>query len=92
MKCRYDLDGGRVLEVVEERTESACNALIEQALTPKQQINVTGVALDRWRKAYANAVTEKLPQAVIVHDKFHISQHLSQAVDAIRRQKNKALP
>ncbi len=86
----YDLEGGRVLEVVEERTESACNTLIEQALTHKQQISVTAVALDMW-KAYANAVTEKLPQAVIVHDKFHISQHLNQAVDTVRRQENKAL-
>jgi len=86
----YDLAGGRVLEVVEERTEQACNTLIEQALTPKQQAGVTAVALDMW-KAYANAVEEKLPQAVIVHDKFHISQHLNKAVDQVRRQENKAL-
>ena len=55
----YDLEGGRVLEVVEERTEQACHMLIEQ-----QQARVTAVALDMW-KAYANAVTEKLPQAAI---------------------------
>jgi len=86
----YDLDDGRVLEVVEERTQEACNTLIEQALTKKQQANVTAVALDMW-KAYANAVEEKLPQAVIVHDKFHISQHLNEAVDQVRRKENKAL-
>ncbi len=86
----YDLEGGRVLEVVEERTEQACHTLIEQALTHKQQAKVTAVALDMW-KAYANAVTEKLPQAAIVHDKFHISQHLNEAVDKVRRQENKEL-
>ncbi len=86
----YDLEGRRVLEVVEERTEQACHTLIEQALTHKQQARVTAVALDMW-KAYANAVTEKLPQAVIVHDKFHISQHLNKAVDKVRRQENKVL-
>ncbi len=86
----YDLEGGRVLEVVEERTEQACHTLIEQALTHKQQARVTAVALDMW-KAYANAVTEKLPQAAIVHDKFHISQHLNKAVDKVRRQENKEL-
>jgi len=86
----YDLDGGRVLEVIEERTQEACNTLIEQALTKKQQAHVTAVALDMW-KAYANAVEEKLPQAVIVHDKFHISQHLNEAVDQVRRKENKAL-
>ncbi len=55
----YDLESGRVLEVVEERTEQACNTLIEQALTHKQQANVSAVALDMW-KAYANAVTKTL--------------------------------
>jgi len=85
-----DLKGKRVLDVVEERTEAACNTLIEQALTESQQKQVTAVALDMW-KAYANAVTEKLPQADIVHDKFHISQHLNEAVDRVRRQENKEL-
>ena len=42
-------------------------------------------------KAYGNAVEEKLPQADIVHDRFHISQHLNEAVDKVRRQENKAL-
>jgi transposase len=85
-----DLEGGRVLDVVEERTETACKALIEQALTESQQAHVTAVALDMW-KAYANAVVEKLPDAVIVHDRFHVSQHLNEAVDKVRRQENKQL-
>lgn len=84
------LEGGRVLEVVEERTESACRTLITQALSASQQAQVTAVALDMW-KAYANAVAETLPQADIVHDRFHISQHLNEAVDIVRRQENKAL-
>jgi len=82
-----DLNGGRVLDVVEERTEVACNTLISRALTTSQQAQVTAVALDMW-KAYANAVTEKLPQADIVHDRFHISQHLNEAVDQVRRKEN----
>jgi transposase len=85
-----DLQGGRVLDVVEERTEAACKTLISKALTATQQTQVTAVALDMW-KAYANAVNEKLPQADIVHDRFHISQHLNEAVDKVRRQENKAL-
>ena len=85
-----DLQGGRVMDVVEERTETACKTLISQALTAKQQTQVTAVALDMW-KAYANAVNEKLPQADIVHDRFHISQHLNEAVDKVRRQENKVL-
>ncbi len=85
-----DLQQGRVLDVVENRTEEACKALIEQSLTEKQQQQVTAVALDMW-KAYRNAVEAKLPQADIVHDRFHISQHLNEAVDKVRRQENKEL-
>jgi len=85
-----DLGGGRVLDVVENRTESDCKTLISKALTEVQQTQVTAVALDMW-KAYANAVEAKLPQADIVHDRFHISQHLNEAVDRVRKEENKRL-
>jgi transposase len=85
-----DLEGGRVLEVVEGRTEQACKALISQGLSTSQQPKVKAVALDMW-KAYANAVREQLPQADIVHDRFHISQHLNMAVNMVRKSENKKL-
>lgn len=85
-----DLEQGRVLDVVEERTEEACKTLIDMALTPSQQEQVTAVAMDMWL-AYANAVGEKLPQAAIVHDRFHISKHLNEAVDKVRRRENRQL-
>lgn len=85
-----DLEQGRILDVVEERKETSCKALLEKALTDDQREQVTAVALDMW-KAYANAVGELLPQAAIVHDRFHISQHLNQAVDQVRRAENKQL-
>jgi transposase len=85
-----DLQGGRVLDVVEERTEVACKALISKALTLRQQSQVAAVAPDMW-KAYANAVAEKMPQADIVHDRFHISQHLNEAVDKARRKESRQL-
>lgn len=85
-----DLEQGRVLDVVEERKESACKMLLEQALTEDQREQVTAVALDMW-KAFANAVGDLLPQAAIVHDRFHISQHLNQSVDQVRRAENKQL-
>ena len=85
-----DLQQGRVLDVVENRTEEACKSLIEQSLSETQQQQVTAVALDMW-KAYRNTVEKKLPQADIVHDRFHISQHLNEAVDKVRRQENKEL-
>lgn len=85
-----NLNAGRVLDVVEERTEVATKALLDKALNTQQQAQVKAVALDMW-KPFANAVNEKMPQADIVHDRFHISQHINQAVDRVRRQENKAL-
>ena len=70
-----DLQQGRVLDVVEDRTEAACKALIEQSLTTEQQQQVTGVAVDMW-KAYRHAVEKKLPRADIVHARFHIRASL----------------
>lgn len=85
-----DLNAGRVLEVIEERTEMACKDLLEKALSAEQREHVVAVAMDMW-PAYANAVEDHLPDAMIVHDRFHISQHLNEAVDKVRRQENKSL-
>lgn len=85
-----DLGKGRVIDVVEDRTEAACQTLLEQALSKRQRTRVKAVAMDMWL-AYTNAVTETLPQAAIVHDRFHISKHLNEAVDKVRRQEHKAL-
>ena len=85
-----DLEGSRVLEVVEERTEVACRSLLEAALTEKQRSQVEAVALDMW-PAFASAVEATLEKAVIVHDRFHVSKYLNEAVDLVRRQENKEL-
>ena len=46
--------------------------------------------MDMWR-AYIKAAESYLPDADIVHDRFHISQHLNQAIDKVRRQEHKIL-
>jgi transposase len=85
-----DLDQGRVLDVVEDRTEEEAKRLLQKGLSTAQRERVEAVALDMW-PAYANAVNELLPSADIVHDRFHISQHLNQSVDLVRRQENREL-
>lgn len=84
-----DLDGGRVLEVSEGRDEAAANRLWN-SLSTSQKEGVEAVAMDMWQ-AYANAAATHAPQAEIVHDKFHISKHLNEAVDQVRRTEHKAL-
>ena len=90
VSCLVDLKGSRVLDVVENRTEQACKELIEAALSKGQRKKVKAVALDMWQ-AYANAVSQTLPEADIVHDRFHISQHLNEAVNKIRSEEHKQL-
>jgi transposase len=85
-----DLDQGRVLDVVQERTEEAANSLLKQGLTTSQRAKVEAVAVDMW-PAFANAIHATLPSAVIVHDRFHVSQHLNQAVDLVRKQESRQL-
>jgi len=84
-----DLERSRVLEVAEGRDQSACDKLFE-GLTEEQLKQVKAIAMDMWR-AYLKAAESYLPDADIVHDRFHISQHLNQAIDKVRRQEHKAL-
>jgi transposase len=84
-----DLDGSRVLDVVPERTQAAAETVL-QTLTAEQRQEVRAVAADML-PAYANAVAHQLPNAELVHDKFHVAKHLGEAVDQVRRAENKAL-
>jgi transposase len=84
-----DLEGKRVLEVVKDRTEqSAREALLSLPEAVRQ--SVEAVALDMW-KPFINAAQEVLPQAALVHDKFHIVAMLGEGVDTVRRQEQRQL-
>src|SRR6266849_3961901 len=84
-----DLDGSRVLDVAPERTREAAESVLE-TLSDEQRQEVKAVAADML-PAYAAAVAAKTPQADLVHDKFHVAKHLTEAVDKVRRAENKAL-
>jgi transposase len=84
-----DLMGHRVLEVVEGHTEEAADGLWEK-LPDEHVEQIEAVAVDMW-SAFVNSVETNAPQAEIVHDRFHISKHLNDAVDQVRRQEHKAL-
>jgi len=79
-----DIEGRRILEVVDGRTSEAAKTLITEGLNPIQREMVCGVAMDMSAQ-YQAAVKALLPNADIVFDKFHIAQHLSDAVDAVRK-------
>jgi transposase len=84
-----DLDGSRVLEVTENRTQEAADQLWN-SLPEAQRGQVLAVSMDMWQPYLASTRTNA-PKAEIVHDKFHVSKQLNEAVDRVRRQENKAL-
>ena len=85
-----DLENSRVLEVVEGREGNAADQLITKALDEKQREAVCAVAIDM-SAPYIKAIKEHLKHADIVHDRFHISKHLGEAVDKTRRREHALL-
>lgn len=84
-----DLDEGRVLDVVAGRKQVCAEQLL-LSLSAEQRAWAFAVAMDMW-PAFMNAAAEHLPQATIVHDKFHVVKHLGDAVDKVRKQEHAAL-
>lgn len=84
-----DLEGSRVLEVEPGRDQAAAVMLLA-TLSEEQRAQVEAVAVDM-AGFYVAATEAALPQAAIVHDKFHIAKHLGEAVDQVRRAEHKAL-
>jgi transposase len=80
----------RVLDVVEGYSTEDANRLLKQALTPLQLKQVESVTMDMW-DAFQRAQRETLPEADIVHDRFHIAKYLGNAVDLTRRQEHRRL-
>jgi transposase len=78
-----DIDRSRVLDLVPERTIKATVSLLG-TLSSSQCASVEAVAMDMW-PAYISATSACLPQADIVHDRFHVSKYLGQPGMAYQR-------
>ena len=59
-------------------------------LTEDQKKSIEAVAMDMWAP-FMTVANEVLPDADIVHDKFHIKAYLNKAVDAVRREEHTEL-
>ena len=84
-----DLEESRVLDVVEDRTAEAAGQLWD-TLSAEQKQAVEAVAVDMW-EPFIQTIQTQVPEADIVHDKFHVSKYLGEAVDKVRRQEHKEL-
>jgi transposase len=86
-----DLTRNRVLYVAEDRKQSSLDGFWN-TLSEEQQKGIEAVAMDMW-DPYVASVRAHVEDAdrKIVFDKFHVAQHLGQAVDDVRRKENKEL-
>jgi transposase len=85
----HDVVGRRVLEVVPERTRKAAD-MLWAGIPAAQRQGVAAVAVDMW-EPYLEATRAAVPQAAIVHDKFHCAKELNKAVDLVRRREQREL-
>jgi transposase len=86
-----DLDRSTVEYVSEDRTTESL-AGYYRSLSVERCQSIEAVAMDMW-EAYVKATLEAVPLAAdkIVFDRFHIMQHLNEAVDKVRRQEHRVL-
>lgn len=78
----YDLHEKRLLWSGEGRTQDTLKEFFNEHEETIR--NVKAVCCDMWQP-YVDMVKKYLPDATLVFDKFHITQHLMQAVDEVRR-------
>jgi hypothetical protein len=85
MTVVYQIDAGcrRLLWIGQRRTEKTLRLGL-QALGPEVVQGLRFVCSDMW-KPYLNVLATEAGQALHVLDRFHITQHMNQAVDHVRR-------
>lgn len=79
---------GCVLDVEDGRKKESVRLLLDKCLTHKQQKDIQTISMDMW-KAYLTVAKEKLPNAEIVHDRFHLVKYLNDAIDKVRKREVK---
>jgi transposase len=84
-----DLEESRVLEVVDGRTEQSADALWN-TLGDETLQSIEAVAMDMW-EAFMKSTRLNVPQALIVHDRFHIAGYLTKAVNEVRSKEHRKL-
>lgn len=87
----HDPEQGVVVHLADGRGRE-CLDTFYKSFPEEERTAVEAVTMDMW-EAYIVSTVDYIPGAEkkIAFDKFHIAQHLSKAVDQVRRQENKVL-
>ena len=81
----YDLERRVLLWVGDDRTEEAVRPFFTEEMGKRRCQTLRVVCMDMWAP-YAKLVRDHAVNAQILFDRFHIVKHLSDAVDAARRE------
>ncbi|MEW6501417.1 MAG: ISL3 family transposase [Thermodesulfobacteriota bacterium] len=86
-----DLENSKVEGVTFGRDNVSLESYFD-SLTEEQLAGIEAVAMDM-SKSYISATCKKLPNGrdKIVFDRYHLMQHINQAVDTVRKEEHKAL-
>ncbi|MBN2256023.1 MAG: ISL3 family transposase, partial [Deltaproteobacteria bacterium] len=86
----YNLETGIPVEVLENRTQAELMQYLEE-LPNTITASIDEVCIDMWRP-YATVVLEKLPQATLVTDRFHVMKAVNQDLKALKNTLKQELP
>jgi transposase len=86
-----DLDRGTVEFIADDRKKSSLDAYYE-SLTRRQLAGIRAIAMDMW-EPFITSTWQYVDNAggKIVFDRFHIMQHMTKAVDDVRKAENRRL-
>jgi transposase len=79
-----DSDKEYIVDMQEGRKEKSLKSLFSMVTGNEKQPQLKRVNIDMW-KPYINVIQEIAPQALIVHDKFHVIKKLTEAIDSTRK-------
>jgi len=85
----YDLDEKRLLWTGQDRSSATLHAFFD-FLGKERCEQIQAVCCDMWAP-YADVIKARLPNALLVFDKFHIVRHLIDAVDTVRKREARDL-
>jgi len=86
-----DSDKDHVVEMAEGRKGEHVKVLFACVTDQEKQPQIKRVNIDMW-EAYINTMKEIAPNAIQVHDKFHLIGKLSDSIDKTRRKEVKTEP
>ncbi|MCY4216295.1 MAG: ISL3 family transposase [Flavobacteriaceae bacterium] len=79
-----DPETGFVLDLIHGRHQKATQTILNRLVPGHQKPLVQTITTDMWH-VYVRLAKELLPDAFLIHDRFHLIKYLNRAIDAVRR-------